>query len=820
MADPADHGDAAPRRPSLLPAFEPFSSSPGLPRVAKRKFDGLNDDRQYYPTPVPTSSTGVLPSSPFSGQTRPILQRAVSTLSERAPLGDVPTLDLHSNGEPVLMGRSSNSSDYQLSANRHISRVHVRASYHAADAEFPAGKVEVECLGWNGARVHCRGEIVELAKGECFTSDKPMAQIMVDVQDTRVMLVWPKEGSREPPSIESRSPWALESPTKRRMVSAPQFASSPPAMLPPRPRSPISPTPVAGLLGSTFNSTFRGEQTEEGPVQVYEDDVSDAEAPGEPTPVMAKSPVPTSTTLPSELLKQSRSTNGAEPEEFSEHDEENDPIVHSFGPFGENILDRFQSFQPRSPERKRKPLKRSFSSPSRSKSAACLNVSPVKNHVINQLAYSRVHALPLSTIHSNLPSELRGAMAKPSDTEAQEMLTSSDLKTILDEIPCVGEISREGKDAAGKLLESEFYYVPEMDGDSMRRETVTQSLGKTSIRAARKQHKQYYWKRPRNQAQVPLPLLVWHGLGDRYDADGLHTVGKLANKVHPGTYVYYIRLDEDGGSDRSASFFGNVTAQVAQVCEDIKQDPKLEKDADGVIRADALGFSQGGQFLRGLIERCDGLSVRTLMTFGSQHNGIAEFQVCGSYDFVCKGAVALVKGNAWTDYVQNKVVPAQYYRTLNETTGTASDEYLEHSNFLADINNEREPKNVSYAAKIAKLENFVMYLFDEDKTVIPKESGWFAEVNATTGNVTLLRDRPIYKEDWIGLKKLDKKGGLVFKTTPGGHMDLKEKMLAETFGKYFGPPEKSTAQQALGAIEDVFIEWDQEKLLDEPKGAL
>ncbi|KAK5700894.1 target of SBF [Elasticomyces elasticus] len=498
MADPADHGDAAPRRPSLLPAFEPFSSSPGLPRVAKRKFDGLSDDRQYYPTPVPTSSTGVLPSSPFSGQTRPILQRAVSTLSERAPLGDVPTLDLHSNGEPVLMGRSSNSSDYQLSANRHISRVHVRASYHAADAEFPAGKVEVECLGWNGARVHCRGEIVELAKGECFTSDKPMAQIMVDVQDTRVMLVWPKEGSREPPSIESRSPWALESPTKRRMVSAPQFASSPPAMLPPRPRSPISPTPVAGLLGSTFNSTFRGEQTEEGSVQVYEDDVSDAEAPGEPTPVMAKSPVPTSTTLPSELLKQSRSTNGAEPEEFSEHDEENDPIVHSFGPFGENILDRFQSFQPRSPERKRKPLKRSFSSPSRSKSAACLNISPVKNHVINQLAYSRVHALPLSTIHSNLPSELRGAMAKPFDTEAREMLTSSDLKTILDEIPCVGEISREGKDAAGKLLESEFYYVPEMDGDSMRRETVTQSLGKTSIRAARKQHKQYYWKRPRN----------------------------------------------------------------------------------------------------------------------------------------------------------------------------------------------------------------------------------------------------------------------------------------------------------------------------------
>jgi len=482
---------SAPRRPSLLPAFEPFSSSPGLPRVTKRKFDGLVDDRQFYPTPVPTSSTGILPSSPPSRRTRPALQRAVSTLSERAPLGDVPTLDLHANGEPVLMGRSSNSSDYQLSANRHISRVHVRASYHAADIEHPVGWVEVECLGWNGARVHCRGEIVSLAKNECFVSDKPSAQIIVDVQDTRVMLVWPKEGSREPPSIGSRSPWAIEPPTKRRMVSAPQFASSPPAMLPPRPQSPLSPTPAVGALGATFTSTFHAGSSEEGAVKVYEDCASDEDAPHAPTPepIVAKSPSRSLSMPISQQLNQSHSSSIPDPEDFSEHDEENDPIVHSFGPFGENIMDRFQSFQARSPERRRKPLKQSFSSPSRRASAPSINPSPIKNHVINQLAYSRVHALPLSTIHSNLPAELRGAMAKPSDIEARRVLTSSDLKTILDEIPCVGEISREGKDAAGKLLESEFYYVPEMDGDAMRQQTVMQSLGKTSIRAARKQHK-------------------------------------------------------------------------------------------------------------------------------------------------------------------------------------------------------------------------------------------------------------------------------------------------------------------------------------------
>ncbi|TKA83934.1 hypothetical protein B0A55_00200 [Friedmanniomyces simplex] len=325
---------------------------------------------------------------------------------------------------------------------------------------------------------------------------------------------------------------------------------------------------------------------------------------------------------------------------------------------------------------------------------------------------------------------------------------------------------------------------------------------------------------PATAPPKPLPLLVWHGLGDRYDADGLRTVGALANKVHPGTYVYYIRLDEDGSSDRTASFFGNVSAQVAQVCEDIKQDPQLAQDEDGVIRADALGFSQGGQFLRGLLERCDGLSVRSLMTFGSQHNGISEFQVCGSYDFVCKGAVALVKGNAWTEYVQGRVVPAQYYRTVNETTGKATEGYLEHSGFLADVNNEREGKKAAYAAKVAGLEWFVMWVFEEDKTVIPKESGWFAEVNGTSGDVTLLRDRAIYKEDWVGLRRLDEKGGLVFRTTPGGHMDLKQKMLAEAFGEYFGPETGEKGdwfERQVDLVGDAPVFRDQERLGDDPK---
>ncbi|MGI4849127.1 MAG: FHA domain-containing protein, partial [Janthinobacterium lividum] len=294
----------------------------------------------------------------------------------------MPTLDLPANGEPLLMGRSSNSSDFQLSANRHISRVHVRASYHAPDAEHPAGKVEVECLGWNGVKVHCRGEVSELPKGEIFTSDKPLAQIMIDVQDTRVMLVWPKESSREPPSVESRSPWAVESPTKRRAIPAPVFASSPPAMLPPRLQSPVSPSP----LYATFSSTFRADQEE---VKVYEDQDSEEDAPHDATPELfpLNTPEDPFVETESQVVKASHSSALSDPEELSEHDEENDPIVHSFGPFGENILSRFQSFQPTSPERKRKPLKAATNSPGRAASWPKASSSPIKNHVINQLAF-------------------------------------------------------------------------------------------------------------------------------------------------------------------------------------------------------------------------------------------------------------------------------------------------------------------------------------------------------------------------------------------------------------------------------------------------
>ena len=250
----------------------------------------------------------------------------------------------------------------------------------------------------------------------------------------------------------------------------------------------------------------------------------------------------------------------------------------------------------------------------------------------------------------------------------------------------------------------------------------------------------------------------------------------MINDTIGPTHTYFIRLDEDASTDRQATFLGNLTTQVEKVCEDLASDPILSKAS----AINALGFSQGGQFVRAYVERCNNPQVANLVTFGSQHNGISEFQNCANDDWLCRSWTGYLKSHTWSNYVQSKLVPAQYFRNPEDL-----ESYIEHSNFLADINNEREVKNSTYKENMKKLESFAMYLFANDTTVIPKETGWFAEVNTTSDEVTKLQDRTIYEEDWLGLKSLDEEGKLHFNTIVGAHMQFDDEIFGEVAKKYF-----------------------------------
>jgi hypothetical protein len=87
---------------------------------------------------------------------------------------------------------------------------------------------------------------------------------------------------------------------------------------------------------------------------------------------------------------------------------------------------------------------------------------------------------------NHLPAELRGDISETGDNR---LLTENELMKVLEGTVCIGVVDRQGKDAAGKRLESEYYYVPDLDTDERRREAVTVGVRKPGLRNCRKQHK-------------------------------------------------------------------------------------------------------------------------------------------------------------------------------------------------------------------------------------------------------------------------------------------------------------------------------------------
>jgi hypothetical protein len=247
--------------------------------------------------------------------------------------------------------------------------------------------------------------------------------------------------------------------------------------------SPVSPTPAGPAQSGTNLTNLFSDGIESAVVKVYEDAPSPESSEHDTT--KGNSQVSTQAATSFLAALESQSSDLSEPEE--DPDEENDPIVHSFGPFGANISSRMASFTTvASPEVH--PVQRPVSPNSRSSSESTNPADPVPivNHVVNQLAFSRLSSTPLSVILNHLPADLKGG--SPTHPENKGLI-KEDLRKLLNAAPCIGEIHREGKDAAGKPLESEYYYIPDEDTDGERRAAVVDGLRKPSLRNCRKQHK-------------------------------------------------------------------------------------------------------------------------------------------------------------------------------------------------------------------------------------------------------------------------------------------------------------------------------------------
>ncbi|KAL8286246.1 hypothetical protein RQP46_004734 [Phenoliferia psychrophenolica] len=328
---------------------------------------------------------------------------------------------------------------------------------------------------------------------------------------------------------------------------------------------------------------------------------------------------------------------------------------------------------------------------------------------------------------------------------------------------------------------------------------------------------------------TPVPVVLWHGLGDRFEyvqhsqAYLVPSFPNLALRSAPGllelktdleerpelegVFVWIVRLaGEDGTGDQRATFFGSANEQVALVCDQLRalpeiMDPLLNPSG----KFDAIGFSQGGQLLRAVVERCGGeggLNVRNLITVGSQHMGVSAMPPCppGSSPFgACRLMhLSVVREGIYSSFAQNKIIPAQYFRDEARI-----DDYLAVNTFLKDINNERvgdrqvnlpdalgeddkaEPRNATYKANFASLTNLVLLRFSDDATVVPPQSAHFTLPSPYADNCDPLEPAcyldplpysylPLFASDYIGLRVLDRDDKIHLGVCDGQHMQISD----------------------------------------------
>ncbi|TFK54516.1 alpha/beta-hydrolase [Heliocybe sulcata] len=289
----------------------------------------------------------------------------------------------------------------------------------------------------------------------------------------------------------------------------------------------------------------------------------------------------------------------------------------------------------------------------------------------------------------------------------------------------------------------------------------------------------------------PRPLVLWHGLGDSHSSPGMMRFADEVKAIHEGIFVHSIYITEDLDEDRKAGWFGNISAQLELVVDQLNN---IEELKDGF---DAMGFSQGGQFLRAYVERYNSPPIHNLITFGSQHMGVADMPMCepGPGYVWCRLARRMARGGVYGAWAQANLIQAQYYRDPDQLPV-----YLSRNHFMPDINNELPEdyglssssmapitgRNKTYAKNLQSLNKFIMVLFTEDKTVVPKESSWFGSYapsdslrtgDGGEGQVVLaektiipMRMQPVYTTDAIGLRTLDERGDVLLETCEGEHM--------------------------------------------------
>ncbi|KRT82069.1 lipase, partial [Oryctes borbonicus] len=254
------------------------------------------------------------------------------------------------------------------------------------------------------------------------------------------------------------------------------------------------------------------------------------------------------------------------------------------------------------------------------------------------------------------------------------------------------------------------------------------------------------------------PIVLWHGMGDSCCFPfSLGGFSKDLAQALPGVYILSLKIGDSISKDVENGFFLHPNKQIEIACDIISKDSRLNNGFN------AIGFSQGSQFLRAIVQRCESAKVKNLISLGGQHQGVYGLPNCPSLSHsTCDALRKLLNHAAYYSWIQNSLVQATYWHDpIHEY------DYIKGSTFLADINNEVNIVQ-TYIDRLLALDNFVMVKFENDTMVQPIATEWFGFYKpGQSKDIVQLNKSAIYINDRLGLRRMDSQKKLHFLSVPG-----------------------------------------------------
>lgn len=261
------------------------------------------------------------------------------------------------------------------------------------------------------------------------------------------------------------------------------------------------------------------------------------------------------------------------------------------------------------------------------------------------------------------------------------------------------------------------------------------------------------------------PLVMYHGMGDACSNPlSMGSIQKLIESEAKDIYVHCLKFGSNFAEDIANGFFLPCNEQIEKACDKIKNDKKLSGGYN------AIGFSQGGQFLRAIAQRCPDPPMKNLISVGGQHQGVFGFPRCNAdTSTTCNVVRSIIGLGVYTKLVQDTIVQAEYWHDSNDEK-----EYRAKSQFIAEINMQSTTfkNNTSAKTNLQKLNKFVMVKFLNDTMVEPRESEWFGFYAPNSKTVLKMEDTDLYQDDLLGLAEMNKAGKLTFLATIGDHLQF------------------------------------------------